>query len=280
MSRNGKHYAVKTARGADYDCKRYSNDALEREMKLYKKIGRHAGIIDMLACKRCFHDPYIVMPLAAHGTLFDYVGTAKIAGQWTKVTKVKTSVIVLDQLLPMLARLEAVNIAHLDIKVENILVLSKDPLRVCLADLGLAKDFDEADEKDFGGWNPTRIIAPEAARMDGRSKNRYDTRADVWMLGCLILELLGVVPRIGYDMSNMTHAAPLDALKQTQRDGMARAYWGTLSAAAYHETWVPFQMRHILEEMMVVDYEQRKRASVLAKQWAAISPSVTMPWEF
>lgn len=86
-----------------------------------------------------------------------------------------------------LAYLHDSDIRHKDIKPENILVKQEN---VLFADFGLARDFRDASRSETTGKTALSpgYCAPEVAAFLPR-----DTSSDVWSLGCVFLEIVGVL---------------------------------------------------------------------------------------
>jgi serine/threonine-protein kinase Chk2 len=82
-------------------------------------------------------------------------------------------------------------IAHRDLKPQNILVKSRDPLHIKLADFGLAKA--GTLETHCG----TFAYSPPEMQPDSRSR-RHTVAVDIWSLGVVILQFGYGLPSPGY----------------------------------------------------------------------------------
>ncbi|OAR01743.1 hypothetical protein LLEC1_06505 [Akanthomyces lecanii] len=88
---------------------------------------------------------------------------------------------VLQQSLAGLSFAHGLGVVHRDLKPANILVLSRNPFRIKLADFGLAKDIG-----NLRTWCGTPdFMAPEILTDDG-----YTAAVDIWSLGALVYDLL------------------------------------------------------------------------------------------
>ncbi len=106
----------------------------------------------------------------------------------------------------------AAGFVHRDLKPSNVLLSRDDEGRWVprVADFGIAKSLDDPPESRGAGLTRTgmamgtpRYMAPEQFR-DARS---VDRRADVYSLGCILLELLTGVPAFPYDDMMEVYAA-------------------------------------------------------------------------
>lgn len=111
-------------------------------------------------------------------------------GDISKHMALETAVVIemLHQCLQALAYVHAKGVKHRDIKPNNIMMHSRDPVMVKLADFGLAST------SPVSATNCGTLLysAPEMLSSDGRQ--RYDQRIDIWSLGVTFLELLKQFP--------------------------------------------------------------------------------------
>jgi serine/threonine protein kinase len=97
---------------------------------------------------------------------------------------------VLEQCLSALAYLNEKKLAHRDLSTTNILVRSRSPIQVVLADFGLSKNLADL-QTDCG---TERYRAPD---MSERAKpdDKYSAKVDVWSLGVVVCVMLGILPK-------------------------------------------------------------------------------------
>ena len=94
---------------------------------------------------------------------------------------------------PGLKALHDLNIVHRDIKGANIL-LSKDKLRAKVGDMNVSK---VAKDK----FLTTQTGTPYYASPEVWNDQPYDSKSDIWSLGCLIYEICALRPPFqGKDM--------------------------------------------------------------------------------
>lgn len=76
------------------------------------------------------------------------------------------------------------NIIHRDIKTDNILIIDKKDLSVCITDLGMACLESDEEELQMKCGSPG-FVAPEILR-----NLRATTKADIFSLGCIFFRML------------------------------------------------------------------------------------------
>ncbi|KAI9777434.1 MAG: hypothetical protein M1816_004724 [Peltula sp. TS41687] len=122
--------------------------------------------------------PFLVMPYFALGNLEELHSESPIA--------VEETIDLLWQALKALAYLHSRGVAHRDLKPQNILIKSRDPFSIKLADFGLAND--KSDLETLCG---TRLYtAPEIFL-----NRKYTTSVDLWSLGVIVLQYVYGLPR-------------------------------------------------------------------------------------
>ncbi|KAG8645981.1 hypothetical protein MANES_10G109546v8 [Manihot esculenta] len=150
-------------------------EEINHEIDLLYQL-RHPNIVSYYGTERRGSKVYIFLELVRPGSLKQiYKKGFKLEdSQVSHYTK---------QILEGLNYLHGLGVAHRDIKCENILVNYKG--RVKITDFGLAKVPElNAFMKSCCGTIPW--MAPEVIKRD----TEYGFKADIWSLGCTVLEML------------------------------------------------------------------------------------------
>ncbi|KAK9449694.1 kinase-like domain-containing protein [Limtongia smithiae] len=181
------------------------------------------------------------VPLITGGDLFSYLsdGTSLCA-----VSEAEALVITF-QILKALEYLHANNVAHRDLKLDNVLRVSHDPgARVVLVDFGISKAIPPAKRMTTVVGTP-EFSAPEVGFADTTAvRPGYDTKCDVWSLGVILHILLsGISPF--YDTSESARQISLNA----------RAC--VLKMSGPHWDGVSFSGRDLVRRMLCVEPENR-----------------------
>jgi len=146
-----------------------------REISLLRSLD-HPHIVHLLDV--CFAGPqHVVMEL-------EYMETdvSKLLNS-QRTVPVKE---IMQQLLQAVSFCHSNRVLHRDIKPQNILI-NETPLRVCLADFGMAKKQVYPTENEKGVELVTLWYrAPEALQNEGS----YTEALDMWSVGCVFAELL------------------------------------------------------------------------------------------
>ncbi|KAJ4905965.1 Mitogen-activated protein kinase kinase kinase 1 [Raphanus sativus] len=148
---------------------------LEREIALLSRL-QHQNIVRYRGTAKDGSNLYIFLELVSQGSLLKtyqrYQLPDSVVSTYTR------------QILDGLKYLHGEGFIHRDIKCANILVDTSGAVK--LADFGLAKVSKLNDIKSSKGtpfWMAPEVINPK--RTDG-----YGSSADIWSLGCTVLELL------------------------------------------------------------------------------------------
>ena len=118
--------------------------------------------------------------------VMEFLPLANLAAQHNDVPlSDQDSVMLCYQLLQALEYMHSLNITHRDIKPLNILVKSREPFHVQLADFGLAKDGSVL----FTHCGTDLYTAPEVYDRKG-----YTSTADIWSVGVVVFEFAYGIP--------------------------------------------------------------------------------------
>jgi len=157
---------------------------LVKEAELLRNL-RHPNIIHL---EDIFSDRwkvYLVMELSSGGDLFDRTVQKKRYSE-------KEALVVMRQILAAIAYLHEQNIAHRDLKLENILLASAhSDVDVKLTDFGLARQLEDGDRMKTYCGTP-QYFAPEVLQRKNTvyGSGTYSLAADMWSLGVVAFVLL------------------------------------------------------------------------------------------
>ncbi|KAL1214693.1 Mitogen-activated protein kinase kinase kinase 1 [Cardamine amara subsp. amara] len=177
ISGDGDFFAVKEVSLLDQDSQAQECiQQLEGEIALLSKL-QHQNIVRYRGTARDESNLYIFLELVTQGSLLKL---------YQRYQRLQNSVVsgYTRQILDGLKYLHDNSFIHRDIKCANILVDANGAVK--LADFGLAKVSKLNDIKSCKGtpfW-----MAPEVINRKGN--DGYGTPADIWSLGCTVLEML------------------------------------------------------------------------------------------
>ncbi|KIR29212.1 CMGC/MAPK protein kinase [Cryptococcus deuterogattii LA55] len=162
-----------------------------REITLLRHFGEHdnlTGLVDMDNVWDGYNEIYLYMePMEAD--LHQIIRSGQPLGN-------DHIQFFIYQLLRGMKYIHSANVIHRDLKPGNLLVNSDCELKIC--DFGLARGFDpvrgeepQGEEGKLTEYVATRWYrAPEIML----SNRRYTTAIDIWSIGCILAELLGLKP--------------------------------------------------------------------------------------
>uniref|UniRef100_A0A7R9U7E5 Uncharacterized protein n=1 Tax=Pinguiococcus pyrenoidosus TaxID=172671 RepID=A0A7R9U7E5_9STRA len=164
-----------------------SGSALAREAELMQRLD-HPSIIklyEVISCESCL---YLVMEIVHGGDLFDRVVAQE---RFCEADARK----LMRRILEAVKYLHDEGVVHRDLKLENILMVSKnDNTDMKLTDFGLAAKLNTDGLRTFCGT--PQYFAPEVLRRRStvHGLGRYGREADMWSVGVILYMLLSGAP--------------------------------------------------------------------------------------
>lgn len=207
-------------------------EALENEIHIMKTTGQHENVVSLRDVFDSKDVMFLVMDLAEGGELFDRIIER---GELSEQVASKMFLSAVKGVHHLHER----NIAHLDIKPENLLLTSKrDDAGIKIADFGLAIDLsqyraneevnkqqeeEEGKEESSCGILCECVGTPAYWSPEMVKNEKFDEKADIWALGCVLYILLtGAHP---FDpMGDATEAQILAKVAKGQYDKSAVQY--------------------------------------------------------
>lgn len=157
---------------------------IRKEVDILHQID-HPHIIHLYEVYETRLEVILVLELVSGGELFDYISEKDHLSEEEASTFIK-------QILDGVEHLHSQNIAHLDLKPENIMLLNKNSTSIKLIDFGLAQIIGpNADVRAMMGT--AEFVAPEIVSYEPLS-----SATDMWSIGVITYILLsGASPFLG-----------------------------------------------------------------------------------
>ncbi|KAL6272642.1 hypothetical protein ACE6H2_023334 [Prunus campanulata] len=174
MDPDGRFFAAKEVSLSDRGAKQ-----LEQEIAILSKF-QHKNIVRYYGTDKDKSKLYIFLELVTQGSIYKLYSTLNCSEESLSDSAVSKYT---RQILQGLKYLHDHNVIHRDIKCANILVDANGSVK--LADFGLAK-ITEGNSNHSSLGSPY-WMAPEVVRTTDQG---YGIAADIWSLGCTVLEML------------------------------------------------------------------------------------------
>ncbi|KAL6114853.1 dapk1 [Pungitius sinensis] len=184
----GAEYAAKSIKKRRSKSSRrgVTRDDIEREVNILKEI-QHPNVITLLEVFENKAEVILILELVAGGELFDFLAEKESLSE-------EEATQFLKQILDGVFYLHTKQIAHFDLKPENIMLLNRSVPhpRIKLIDFGLAHKIDFGN--DFKNiFGTPEFVAPEVVNYEP-----LGLEADMWSVGVITYILLsGASPFLG-----------------------------------------------------------------------------------
>jgi len=170
-TKTGKRVAIKSIRN-----KAIKNKLLMREIEIMKKVD-HPNILKLYEVFESKNYLHLVLEHVTGGELFNHIVTR---GEYSE----KDASSIVRQIISAVAYLHTNNIAHRDLKPQNLLCSSTDGNDIRVADFGLSKMFGNGESLKTCCGSP-EYVAPEVLECKSYSK-----ACDMWSVGIITYVLL------------------------------------------------------------------------------------------
>ncbi|XP_063621098.1 serine/threonine-protein kinase Nek8-like [Cydia splendana] len=150
---------------------------IENEVDILSAMN-HPNIIKFYDCYYTDRHVMISMEYATGGNLAECMYY-----RYPKLIIQQEIMFFLSQILLGVNYIHSLNVIHRDLKAENILLTGKHGILVKIGDFGISKMLASAKKTSTVIGTPY-YLAPELC--EGKP---YDTKSDVWALGCLLYEM-------------------------------------------------------------------------------------------
>uniref|UniRef100_A0A3B4AXN3 protein kinase C n=1 Tax=Periophthalmus magnuspinnatus TaxID=409849 RepID=A0A3B4AXN3_9GOBI len=181
---------------------------LKNEVAILKTV-QHPGVVSLQAMFESPEKVFVVME-KLHGDMLEMILSSEKGRLPEHTTR-----FLLTQILVALRHLHSKNIVHCDLKPENVLLTSSDPLpQVKLCDFGFARIIGECSFRRSVVGTPA-YLAPEVLRGRG-----YNRSLDMWSVGVILyVSLSGTFPfNEDEDVNEQIHNAAFMYPSKTWRE--------------------------------------------------------------
>ncbi|KAL7926757.1 hypothetical protein ACQKWADRAFT_318066 [Trichoderma austrokoningii] len=242
----GVRHAVKVCKCTNAADGRAKREGIITEIKALQVLRKNPhpnilSIVDLFA-DSSVQTIYMVLELAPHGELFNYI----VAKQFLSEEQTRK---IFFQLFSALEFMHELGWVHRDIKPENILLLEEETLAIKIADFGLAKQIGAQEEAP--GLTTTlcgtpSYVAPEVLQ-EGPERRRYGFAVDIWSCGVVMYICLCGFPPFSDELCNRDFPYTLAQQITEGRFEYPSPYWDKVSDPALD----------LIDSMLVVNWKCR-----------------------
>ncbi|KAF1748600.1 hypothetical protein GCK72_025067 [Caenorhabditis remanei] len=202
---NKEQVAIKVMRKKEVNRTPYLRHRANEERRIHSQLCYSPHIIRLRICFTTTSRYCMMMDLASQQTLFDVTTGGNVLG--TNVAKHW-----LAEICAGLQYLQESNIAHRDIKRENMLLSTTGHMKI--SDFGFAKSEMTATQRTRTVCGTSACMSPEVFKGEG-----YTRATDVWSFGIIVVELMSgssVFRGMGRDKIKATLKSLEDCATQLQ----------------------------------------------------------------
>ncbi|XP_061667593.1 serine/threonine-protein kinase D3-like isoform X2 [Syngnathoides biaculeatus] len=210
--KSGRNVAIKIIDKMRFPTKQESQ--LRNEVAILQNL-KHPGIVNLDCMFETPEQVFVVME-KLHGDMLEMILSSEKSRLPERLTK-----FLVTQILVALRHLHFKNIVHCDLKPENVLLASADPLpQVKLCDFGFARIIGEKSFRRSVVGTPA-YLAPEVLRSKG-----YNRSLDMWSVGVIVyVSLSGTFPfnedeDINDQIQNAAFMYPASPWKEISEDAI------------------------------------------------------------
>ena len=179
---SGRHFAVKVIPCARVTTA-HARRLLQTEVSIMHAV-THPNVMHLHDFLRSQSNYYLVLDHCEGGDLLRYV-RSRPGGFLEEAAALP----LLKQLMNGFAELRKHRVIHRDVKSENVFLRDRAPV---IGDFGLARMGAETARSYVGSH---QFMAPELLQAGPDAPGRYDSKIDLWAIGCLFYEMLfGAAP--------------------------------------------------------------------------------------
>ena len=189
----GEAVAIKIFHRSD---RTFALESVREEIRAMQALAGAECCAQLHAVYEDWESIYLVQELAGGGTLAKRV--AAVGGRFSE----REAAVLIQQVLTALDWVHRRGLAHRDVKLDNILLKSKDPqseqyLAIRLCDFGLCRALGDGNAES-GAVGTRQCWAPEIVKEvsvgggqgGARTQERCDLKSDIWAVGFVLFTLL------------------------------------------------------------------------------------------
>ena len=171
-----KHYSVCKIIPIKKNIIKHKSSKFNKEIKIHRLM-HHPNVVQLIDVQKDSNYYYVFIEYCSNGDLFNYIYNRN------KLTDQESSYF-LKQILIGLKYIHSLNVAHCDIKPENILLDASFHAKIC--DFGTSKIFHH----NKNGFTRATYGSPSYRSPESLSGHPYDAqKSDIWACGVILFEM-------------------------------------------------------------------------------------------